>query len=161
MLNANGWAQMRVAAQQHGPWDRIVSSPLRRCAEFAHELAAADNVTMTLDERWRELDFGTWEGRNPREVAATDGDALTQFWRNPQSDPPPHGGEPWPCFQARVMNAWRDLAHLADDRRVLVITHGGVIRLLLGQSYGLPAPKLMSIDVPHASLHRITMAAMT
>lgn len=159
MLSAHGWAQMRAAAQRHGPWDMIVSSPLRRCAEFAREIAAADKLAITLDERWRELHFGTWEGQHPRDVAATDSDALTQFWSNPQSDPPPHGGETWPCFQARVVNAWRDLAHLADGRRVLVITHGGVIRLLLGQAHGVPAPRLMSIDVPYASLHRIAMAA--
>jgi hypothetical protein len=39
-LTALGWAQMRDAVWRGGPWDRIVSSPLQRCALFAWELSA-------------------------------------------------------------------------------------------------------------------------
>ena len=39
-LTDTGWAQMRAAVVGQGPWDRLVSSPLQRCARFAEELGA-------------------------------------------------------------------------------------------------------------------------
>ena len=39
-LTANGWVQMREAVVARGPWDRLISSPLQRCARFAEELGA-------------------------------------------------------------------------------------------------------------------------
>ena len=47
------------------------------------------------------------------------------------------------------------MARLSDElagQRVLLITHGGVIRLLLAQARGLPPAQLLQVDVPHASL---------
>ena len=38
-LTATGWQQMREAVQGRGPWDRVLSSPLQRCARFAQELS--------------------------------------------------------------------------------------------------------------------------
>ncbi len=38
-LSELGWAQMRAATGDRCPWQAIVSSPLRRCAAFARELA--------------------------------------------------------------------------------------------------------------------------
>ena len=40
-LTEQGWAQLRRSVQEAGPWDRLISSPLQRCARFAEELAAA------------------------------------------------------------------------------------------------------------------------
>ena len=156
-LSALGWQQMHAAAQQQ-TWHRIVSSPLRRCADFAQQLGRQINLEVTLDARWSELDFGTWEGLSPSDVAATRGAALARFWADPQQDPPPHDGEPWSLFQTRVLDAWRALERLTGEQRVLVVTHGGVIRLLLGHARGLPASELLSIDVPHASLHHLSCA---
>jgi broad specificity phosphatase PhoE len=34
-LTDKGWQQMRAAVVEQGPWDRLVSSPLQRCARFA------------------------------------------------------------------------------------------------------------------------------
>ena len=34
-LTEKGWAQMRDAVAEAGPWQVLVSSPLQRCARFA------------------------------------------------------------------------------------------------------------------------------
>ena len=57
-----GWAQMRAAVVGQGPWDRLVSSPLKRCARFAEELGAQLGVPVQLDKDLQELHFGAWEG---------------------------------------------------------------------------------------------------
>ena len=60
-----GWQQMRSAAKEAGPWDRIISSPLQRCARFSEELAARLSLPMTLEPGLQELHFGDWEGHSP------------------------------------------------------------------------------------------------
>ena len=61
-LTALGWTQMRDAVQGKGPWDRIVSSPLQRCALFARELSAQLDIPVSFDKDLQELHFGAWEG---------------------------------------------------------------------------------------------------
>lgn len=156
-LSAHGWAQMRQAvAGEH--WDAIVSSPLRRCAEFACELAAQRQIAVTYETRWRELHFGTWEGKRSADLPI---DALALFWNDPWLSPPAHGGEALSSFEARVMSAWHARRQHHVGMRVLVVTHAGVIRMLRCHARGLSPANLLSIDVPHASLHRIERGALS
>ena len=39
-LTDTGWAQMRAAVVEAGPWSHVVSSPLQRCARFAENWQA-------------------------------------------------------------------------------------------------------------------------
>ena len=48
-LTEAGWAQMEAAVAEAGPWDRLVSSPLQRCARFAEELGEQLGVPVQLD----------------------------------------------------------------------------------------------------------------
>ena len=43
-LTDKGWAQMRQAVAEAGPWEVLVSSPLQRCARFAEELGERLNL---------------------------------------------------------------------------------------------------------------------
>jgi broad specificity phosphatase PhoE len=48
---------------EHTPnWDRIISSPLRRCREFAERTATVSNIPLEIDEQWQEIDYGDWDG---------------------------------------------------------------------------------------------------
>jgi alpha-ribazole phosphatase len=48
-----------------------------------------------------------------------------------------------------------DVVVEATSRRVLVVTHGGAIRLLRCESEGRDFGDMASIDVTHASLHSL------
>jgi alpha-ribazole phosphatase len=41
----------------------------------------------------------------------------------------------------------------------LLITHGGVMKLLLAQARGLPREQMLNVEVAHASLHSLTVGA--
>jgi alpha-ribazole phosphatase len=154
-LSELGWTQLREAVKGYA-WDRIVSSTLQRCAAFAHELAAARGWPLRLDARLAEYNFGHWQGMPIEQIADEQGDALARFWADPVAYPPP-GGETFEAFRGRLSGALDDIAAEAIGQRVLVITHGGAIRLLRclveRRSYG----EMASIDVPHASLHRLPL----
>lgn len=153
-LSDKGWAQMRTAVGDAHPWDHIVSSPLSRCSDFARELATRHALPLDLDPRLMEIGFGAWEGRSAAELMRTDADVLARFWRDPLQHTPP-GGETLPAFQARVVGAWDDLLAQHPGRRLLLVCHAGVIRLLLSHALGMPLAHMFRIQVANAGLSRL------
>jgi alpha-ribazole phosphatase len=119
--------------------DRVVCSDLmraRRCAEAIGRPA--------IDPRWRELDFGEWDGRAANEV---DADALARFWDDPDAAPPP-GGERWSTLLARVGEAIEQL----EPVPTLVVTHGGAMRAALSHLCGLTHATGWAFDLPYAAV---------
>ncbi|PWV64461.1 histidine phosphatase family protein [Plasticicumulans acidivorans] len=153
-LSATGWAQMRTAVAHHCPWQRIVSSPLLRCAEFATELAERHRLPLEIDHGFRELGFGDWEGLSAEQVEAGYPGALATFWREPESYTPP-GAEAVVEFDARVAEAWQGLLKRHAGQHVLLVCHGGVIRMCVRQVLGLPSGHIWRMDVPYAGVSRV------
>ena len=152
-LSALGWTQLRAAVEGRR-WASIVSSSLRRCADFARELAALRNLPLRIDPRLAEYHFGAWQGVPIETLAETQGEALARFWADPVAHPPP-GAETFAQFRERLVGALDDVAAEARGGDVLVVTHGGAIRLLRCQAEGRSYGDMANIDVPHASLHRL------
>lgn len=156
-LSALGWQQMRAVCAEHAGragWTAVLSSPLRRCAEFAHALTRDLGLPLDLDAGLAEYDFGQWTGASPAELFSRDPEALERFWRDPLAHPPP-GAETISAFSTRVQAAL-DAAHMREPQaRLLVLTHGGVIRLLRCLQEARPLQAMSSVEVAHASLHRL------
>jgi alpha-ribazole phosphatase len=155
-LTDKGWAQMRAAVVEQGPWERLISSPLQRCARFAHELGAQLELPVHLDKDLQELHFGAWEGQSAAALMETDAEGLGLFWADPYAFTPP-GGEPVEDFSARVLAAVARLHAAYAGERILLISHGGVMRLLLAQARGLPREQLLNVEVGHGSLFSLSV----
>ncbi|WP_084582655.1 histidine phosphatase family protein [Sphingomonas azotifigens] len=123
--------------------DAVQSSDLARTQVPAQQIAALLGVPAHVDARWRELDFGAWDGVA---LADIDAAALGAFQEDPSGHGPP-GGETWPALVTRVGTA---LA--AIERPTLVVTHGGAIRAALATLCGIDFPQLWNIALPHAAL---------
>ncbi|HEY0623604.1 histidine phosphatase family protein [Sphingomonas sp.] len=123
---------------------RVIASDLRRATRCAEAVAADLELTPHIDPRWRELDFGAWEGL---ESGAIDTAALGRFWADPDANPPP-GGERWTALVERVGAAIGDL----PAEPALVVTHGGAMRAALHVLCGFPLPQLWGFDLPYASV---------
>jgi alpha-ribazole phosphatase len=156
-LSGTGWLQLREAVKG-GAWTQVVSSTLQRCARFADEFALERSVPMRLDARLAEYDFGHWQGVPIEVLAQEQGDALGRFWADPVAHPPP-GGETFARFRARLSAAMDDVAAVAAHERVLVVTHGGAIRLLRCIAEERGFGDMAGMDVPHASLHPVAWPA--
>ncbi|MFA7945005.1 alpha-ribazole phosphatase family protein [Pseudomonas brenneri] len=157
-LTDNGWEQMRQAVLAQGPWDRLVSSPLQRCARFAEELGVRLDLPVSLEPDLQELHFGAWEGQSAAKLMETDAEALGLFWADPYSFTPPDG-EPVEAFSLRVRGAVLRLHQRYAGQRVLLISHGGVMRLLLAQARGLPREQLLNVEVAHGGLFSLRVEA--
>ncbi|TRO32999.1 histidine phosphatase family protein [Pseudomonas sp. ALS1131] len=157
-LTEQGWAQLRAAVHGAGPWDRLISSPLQRCARFAEEVAAAHGLPLHYEPGLQELHFGDWEGRSAAQLMETDAEALGRFWADPYAFTPPNG-EPLLQFEARVLAAVEGLAMAYVGQRLLLVTHGGVMRLLLARARGLPRQDLLQVNVGYAQRFRLSLDA--
>lgn len=117
----------------------IVTSDLHRARAAAKAIG-----TPIVDPRWRELDFGAWDGLAPDQV---DPDALARFWADPDANPPPDG-ERWSALVARIAAAIDALA----PAPTLVVTHGGAIRAALHVLCGFEQARLWAFDLPYGVL---------
>ncbi|GAA5074043.1 histidine phosphatase family protein [Lysobacter panacisoli] len=150
-LSMLGWSQLRGSVID-GAWDVVVSSPLQRCAAFGEELARLRGLPMQLDRRLAEYHFGQWQGVSMETLANGQGDALARFWADPVAYPPP-GAESFASFRARLVAALDDVVARHAGLRVLVVAHGGAIRLLRCIAEGRSFGEMANLEVVHASLH--------
>lgn len=117
-------------------FDAVHCSDLGRCRQtLAHVLEGKERDGLAtsearLDARLRELDFGDYEGRCYDELK----DLPTyRAWIDSRGEQAPPGGESAGALRARL-DAWLAAmfacAEAEGHRRVLTVTHGGVIREL-------------------------------
>ena len=144
-LMERGWTAMRERCGGRR-WDRVVSSPLRRCADFASFFAQ----DCALETGLSELDFGRWEGRSSKDLWKESESALSLFWQDPDRFPPPEG-ERWSDFTARVDGAIRGVL-FGGAASALLITHAGVMRAMLELYVGIPLAAAWNIALPPASM---------
>ena len=156
-LSEHGFRQMAEALLDAPRYHAVLSSPLARCAVFAQDYAQRHGLPLHFDARFQEMDFGAWDGCSAAEIAAADAGALENFWRDPVAFTPPQA-EPLLSFQARVLAAWQELPARHPDQRVLLVTHGGVMRIILCHLQQRPLAELLSLSVPHAALHQAIVA---
>jgi alpha-ribazole phosphatase len=153
-LTSAGLSQMFAAIADSDRWDRVISSPLIRCAAFSSAFARQNALPLSFDTRLKEIDFGVWEGRSAAELMAEAPEALTRFWRDPDRYPPP-GGESLAHFQARLLDAWHNILSAHAGQRLLIVTHGGVIRVLLCHVFEVDVSRWHEFEVLHGQLHHV------
>ncbi len=119
------------------PPDVIVSSDLVRARETAEPLAVLTGVHVRVDEGLRETFAGDWQGMLASEIRAKDG-ARLGAWRA-GADIRPGGGETRTEIADRAEAAlYRGLAEVPDGGVIVLVTHGGTARALIGRLLGLP-----------------------
>lgn len=153
-LSDKGWAQMRAAVGDHHPWQRIISSPLVRCAAFAQELGERHGIPVQEDARLMEIGFGAWEGRTAAELQAEDPLSLQRFWSDPLRHTPP-GAETLFDFEARVIGAWRDILSAHSGAHLLLVGHAGMMRMIIRHVLDMPLERMFRLQVANAAISRI------
>ena len=135
-LTEQGWLQMQSTIQQYMTtpvdWDVIISSPLRRCRRFAEHLANQLGLPMRVNEHIKEMYFGDWEGISTQAIYEVEPEQLANFWQFPTQYHAPNG-ESLIQFQQRIFIGFEQIytqIQAQNGQKALVITHGGVIKLL-------------------------------
>ncbi len=143
----------------------IVSSDLARTAETAAIIAGRLGLPLEFDPGLREQALGTLEGTSSvtadRPVPApgdahgdAPGDAafdvINQFYDEPYTLPP--GGESVAQMYARVHRTLRRLSAARPGAELIVVTHGGPVRVATAGSLPPPGTPLPRNPVGNASI---------
>ena len=155
-LSERGWRQMHEALAGLCPWQAVVTSPLRRCREFADRYAKEHELSLLIEPRFMEIGFGDWEGRSHDEIRQQDPHGIANFLQDPVGCRPP-GAEPLDRFVDRIRGAWQDLLLSFVGRHVLVVAHAGVIRAVTAEVLGMPFEHMFRLQVDNAAVNRVAI----
>ena len=136
-VNAQGREQIEnmLACLSDEAWDAVYSSDLKRAVTTAEPLARASHCHVVTTPGLREIHFGSWEGLTWKQIEERDA-AYAQRWIEsfPFLDAPM--GESFAVFEQRVLKEVERLSRIAEGKRVAVVTHGGVMRVVLRKWLG-------------------------
>ncbi len=151
-LNDTGRAQAAtVAAALAGETVvEVISSPLVRALQTAEAVGERFGIEVARDPRLIDFRVGRWEGMPYDEVEASP--AYQRFLANPASESIP-GGENLDEVKNRALAA---LEQALEDNPVgdtiAIVTHAGVIRVLLTHYLGSPCANYHRVRVSPASI---------
>lgn len=153
-LSEKGWQQMWDAVGDSCPWQHIISSPLSRCHSFARSLAEDNQLSLTVEENFKEVGFGSWEGLTPDQIKANNLAEYEAFYRDPVNQRPA-GAEPLDEFYSRVVGAYHKTVTDHAGQHILVVTHAGVIRAIIANTLHAAPKGMYRIKVENAGITRI------
>jgi broad specificity phosphatase PhoE len=135
-LSERGRCQARSLARElaeEAP-TRLLASDLSRARETAEIVGRELGLVVELEPGFRELDVGAWSGLNASEVRRRWPEELARFRAG---DPELRAGGAESCSQLRVraLAAFESWA-LRSSGCAAVVTHGGLVRTLLGVDLG-------------------------
>ena len=153
-LSELGWKQLRTATTNKQNWQQIITSPLQRCAAFANELAQAHSLPVQTENEFQEISFGLWEGKTADELLEQEADKIKKYWNDPINITPPQG-ENLLAFEKRIINGWGNVLNDFQGKHVLLISHAGVMRIILCHILGMPLTEIFKLDIALAKASRI------
>ena len=137
-LNNEGLAQARKAAPLlfNLKPDRIISSDLMRAQQTAQALSDISGLPINLDSGLRETHGGNWEGKTGAQNREEDFDRFVN-WLDGDDEPAGQTGERRSEIAKRAVDA---IERALDNSigTLLVVTHGGAARCILGKMLGMP-----------------------
>jgi alpha-ribazole phosphatase len=123
--------------------DCVFSSPALRCTELAKRITP----DFQTDHRLTELDFGAWEGKTWDTVDQ----AELQLWMDDFVNICAPGGESMLQMFERVKDFWQELS-CNPCRKTAIVTHAGVIRLILSLVRQIPLASVFDIKVGYGEV---------
>ena len=131
-INARGKQQIQALVEsiELKSIGAVYCSDLRRSVITAEVLAAASSLSVVARSSLREIHFGDWEGMSWAEIERRDA-AYAREWVSAFPKLAAPGGERFADFEVRIMTEVDTLVRLAKDQHIVVVTHGGVMRVAL------------------------------
>ena len=150
-LDARGREEVAALARRLArvSFAAIYSSPLERTRETARAIAETRALPVRELPALIELDFGEWTGRKLSEL---DGDARWRRFNAQRSTTRIPGGETMLEVQARAVDGLLALVASHAGERVLIASHGDVIRALVCYAFGMPLDFFARIEIAPASI---------
>ena len=111
---------------------RIYSSSLKRAFKTAEIIANPHRISVELKEDLGEINFGNWEGLGFQEIQKSYPQEFSEWQNNLMGFTMPQG-ESILGLKKRVETAFNEILNSARENNVIIVTHGGPIRIILSK----------------------------
>ena len=151
-LTEEGKLQAQALARRLSTWppDVIYTSPLDRALYTAQAIADQVNLKPVVLPELQEIDFAIWEGQSISGLEEEQNEVFTR-WRNDPFFNPPDGAETWDELSLRLSKACEKFLS-GTYQRIVVVSHGGIMRALYAVLLGLNPHKTWNMDVSNCAM---------
>ena len=159
-LNAEGVRQAAALGRvlRDEPLDAIIASDLQRAIQTAQAIAEPHGMAVMIDAGLRERGFGVLEGLLRTEMAAAFPEAFAAFQARDLDACYPSGvnvAETLREFSARVMQTLSQLVTTGQHKKIVLVTHGGILDCVYRVATGMDLSKPRNFDILNASVNRL------
>ena len=155
-LSPRGIAQAKALAARMAKEevDQVYASDLERAQQTARLAGSEANWTFSLMPELRERDLGVLEGLTTDEMLVEHPEVYRSFREDgPEYQPP--GGESFKQFYERCSSAVEKLALLQSGKKIVAVTHGGVLGAIFRYVLRIPLDADRNFVLLNCSLNRI------
>lgn len=128
----------------------VVASPLRRAVETAEKIASATGSELRIDDRFIELDYGEFDDQP---LASVSPETWARWRTDPEFAPP--GGERLADLNRRVWAGLDDLAPIAREQHVVMVSHVSPMKSAVAWALGVEHELSWNLHVAQAAMCRI------
>lgn len=144
--------------------DAVYSSDLSRALETARIVAGDERLVGQRVPLWavgalREIAYGQWEGKTRAELEAAGYGPWLDAWVRGEPCDAPEGGESREDVDRRVDHFLSAVFPRHVGETVLVVSHGGPLRLLIARLMGRPVSGWGAVRQANTALTEVEIAA--
>jgi len=134
--------------------ETLISSPLLRAKETATIIAKELKIKGLIENKIKELFMGEWEGKPFQELIDEEKEIFQSFINRPADTKIP-GAEKIHLFKKRITE-WLDNMLLMEKNTHIIVTHAGVINIILCEVLGQDMNSLWNFKNDNCSICEIT-----
>ena len=147
-LTERGIAQAQILGTllRNVPVDNVLCSELERARHTTQLILGDREVPVRNMPELNEMFFGDWEMRHHRDLAREDAENYA-VWCNDWQNATPTNGEGFQAFSQRVERFIAQLADYKTCQNLLVVSHQGVLSVLIARLLSMPAAAMWHFRV--------------
>lgn len=151
-LTEEGHAQAERAANllAQVPLVDVIASPLQRTLQTAERIAAPHGIQVARDPRLVDFDLGEWSGMEYSQITATP--AYQRFVSDPMSTRIPGGETLLDARKRALASIHQALRDSPSGDAIALVTHAGIIRIVLTHYLGSPPGNYHRLRVSPGSI---------
>ena len=161
-LTENGIKQAVLTAEalKNKSFDFLYTSDLRRALETTEIINKYHQLEIHIDESLAERNFGVIEGLKQDEMIEKYPEVFTRYMKREEEYQIPDG-ESLISFYNRVKKGLNAIANSHTGKRILIVTHGGVLDCMMRMVFNYPLSAPRSFSIYNASVNRFSVTDAT
>ena len=130
-------------------FDVIYSSPSLRTVHTSEIIRGQRPIDVTVEERLREINMGSWEGMELSEVKLQFPHEHEAYWNTPALYVPSNGGESFQDVCERVTPFIERIMDDDENRTIMIITHTVTLKCIMSYFEKRPLNQLWNPPFVH------------